>query len=109
VLLATDGHEVRTAFDGDAALAVAAEFRPQIALIDIGLPKKNGYEVAVELRRLLGSEHMLLVALTGWGQAGDKERARSAGFDEHLTKPVDFELVRSLVGAGTSARNDARA
>jgi signal transduction histidine kinase len=105
-LLALEGHEVRAAFDGDDALEKFGEFRPDVAIIDIGLPKKNGYEVARELRGRQGSEDIVLVALTGWGQAEDRVRARSVGFDEHLTKPVDFEVVQRIVNNSGSGAAD---
>jgi CheY-like chemotaxis protein len=80
------GHTTRVALDGATAIAVAAEFRPHLALLDIGMPRRNGYEVAGELRTLLGPE-VMLVAITGWGQEDDRRRAHEAGFDHHLTKP----------------------
>jgi signal transduction histidine kinase len=97
MLLSLDGHEVRAAFDGLQALEVAAEFRPHIALLDVGMPKLNGYEVARRLRRQSDVAAISLVAVTGWGQMQDKRRAHNAGFDRHLTKPVDPDVVLSLV------------
>ncbi len=97
LLLKLDGHEVRTAFDAEHALTIAATFRPQLAILDIGLPQRNGYELARDLQQS-GVERPVLVAVTGWGQAEDRARAREAGFDEHLTKPVDPEAVRALAG-----------
>jgi PAS domain S-box-containing protein len=97
MLLLLDGHEVKTAFDAEQALAVASDFKPQLAILDIGLPGRNGYELALDLRRLAEARPPRLIALTGWGQAEDRARARSAGFDRHLTKPVDPDALRSLV------------
>jgi signal transduction histidine kinase len=97
MLLTLDGHEVKTAFDADQAVAIAADFKPQLAILDIGLPRRNGYELAGDLRRLAGPSPPALIALTGWGQADDRARARDAGFDEHVTKPVDPEALRKLV------------
>jgi PAS domain S-box-containing protein len=97
MLLSLDGHEVRAAFDGVQALEVAAQFRPHIALLDVGMPKLNGYEVARRLRQQSDEDGIRLVAVTGWGQMQDKRRAHNAGFDRHLTKPVDPEVVLSLV------------
>jgi two-component system CheB/CheR fusion protein len=83
------GHEVRSARDGFAALEVAADFRPEVVLLDIGMPKLDGYEVCRRLRAQPGGEDLLIVAVTGWGQEEDKRRACEAGFDLHLTKPMD--------------------
>jgi PAS domain S-box-containing protein len=99
MLLMSDRHEVRTAYDGDEALQLAAQFQPDVAIVDIGLPKRNGYEVARELRRQRNPDGLTLIALTGWGQLDDKARSREAGFDQHLTKPVDYEQLKALVGA----------
>jgi CheY-like chemotaxis protein len=66
-------------------------------ILDIGMPGMSGYEVAAAVRRELWGEGILLLAITGWGQAGDKDRARVAGFDHHLTKPVDLDLVEQLL------------
>jgi signal transduction histidine kinase/CheY-like chemotaxis protein len=89
--------EVRVAHDGPEALAAAGEFRPEIVLLDIGLPGMDGYEVARRLRSRPKAEGLLLVALTGWGQESDRDRAREAGFDRHLVKPVDPETLRDLL------------
>jgi two-component system CheB/CheR fusion protein len=95
------GHDVRMAHDGPAALALAATWRPEVILLDIGLPGMNGYEVA----RRLGGEpwrnETRLIALTGWGQAEDRRRTAEAGFDAHLVKPVDIEALMKLL-AGPS-------
>ncbi|MGH8227020.1 MAG: hybrid sensor histidine kinase/response regulator [Steroidobacteraceae bacterium] len=97
LLLGMDGHEVRTAGDGLEALEVAEEFRPQVALLDIGMPKLDGYETARRLRARPWAAGMLLFALTGWGLEEDRERARQAGFDRHLVKPVDPEALTQLL------------
>lgn len=97
-LLTGAGHEVRLRHDGDGVLAAANEFRPHIVLLDIGLPGRNGYEVARELTaRWDGRRDTLLVALTGWGSEDDRHRARHSGFDRHLTKPVAFEALLQLI------------
>ena len=88
---------MRTAFDAEHALTIAVTFRPQLAILYIGLPQRNGYELARDLQQS-GVERPVLVAVTGWGQVEDRARAREAGFDEHLTKPVDPEAVRALAG-----------
>jgi CheY-like chemotaxis protein len=92
------GHEVRVAADGVQAVALASEFNPEIAFLDIGMPRKDGYQAAREIRALLGSD-MMLVALTGWGQDEDQRRAREAGFDHHLTKPADPARIEELIAA----------
>lgn len=106
VLLQLSGHEVRAAHDGIEAIGAADEFRPDVVLLDIGLPKMDGYDVARELRRQPWGREMVLIAVTGWGQAEDRERSREAGFDQHLVKPVDpttlLELLASLHGAAVA-------
>lgn len=91
------GHDVRTAHDGPAALAAARDFRPELVLLDIGLPGTSGYDLARRLRREAGLEHILLVALTGYGQEEDRRQALEAGFDHHLVKPVGLESIRPLL------------
>lgn len=91
------GHDVRGAADGEAALTAAAAFRPQVVLLDIGLPGKDGYQVARELRGLPEGDGAVLVAVTAYGQERDKEQAREAGFDHHLLKPCDLELLRRVL------------
>ena len=97
LLLELDGHEVRRAYDGLEALEIADDFRPDITLLDIGMPKLDGYGAARELRRREWAKGALLVALTGWGQQEDKRLAREAGFDHHMVKPVDPEALRQLL------------
>jgi CheY-like chemotaxis protein len=88
------GHEVETAHDGPSAIEVAAAFKPTICLVDIGLPVMDGYEVAKRLRRIEGLPgNVRLMALTGYGQESDRRRSAAAGFDGHLVKPVDLELL----------------
>ena len=84
------GYDVRTAYDGPAGMAAARSFMPQVILLDIGLPHMNGYEVARLLRSEPCGKDAILVAVTGWGQDKDRQMASDAGFDLHLTKPVDF-------------------
>jgi PAS domain S-box-containing protein len=90
------GYDVRTAHDGLASVQAAESFAPDVAFLDIGMPKLNGYDVARALRKRFGRD-IALVAITGWGQDEDKRRAVEAGFDFHLTKPVDFEVVERLL------------
>ncbi|MBB5609372.1 MULTISPECIES: ATP-binding protein [unclassified Janthinobacterium] len=84
------GYDMRTAYDGAAGIALAESFQPQVILLDIGLPRMNGYEVARHLRSQPYGRNVILVAVTGWGQDKDRKMASDAGFDLHLTKPVDF-------------------
>ena len=97
-MLRLDGNEVRTAPDGLAALEVAASFKPEIVLLDIRMPVMDGYETARRLRADPQGKHTILIALTGWGQQEHRERSRLAGFDAHLTKPLEHEAL-SLVFA----------
>lgn len=92
-LLRVRGNDVRIAHDGPTAVAIASEYRPQIALLDIGLPGMNGYEVAKRLRSLSSIDRISLVAISGYGQDDDRRRSREAGFDDHLVKPVPFEVL----------------
>src|SRR5882724_4762371 len=97
-LLRLEGFEVRHVYDGDATLAAVREFEPDIVLVDIGMPKLSGYDVARHLRERYGKNGPVLVALTGWKQASDRSLATLAGFDHHVAKPYDparlLELVR---------------
>lgn len=97
LLLSMSGCEVRTAHDGLEAVVAAGDFRPNLAFIDLGLPKLNGYDVARKIREQPGGEQILLIALTGWGQDEDRQRTREAGFDQHLVKPAEFAVVQQLV------------
>ena len=97
-LLRAWGHEVWTAYDGLQAVDLAREKRPLVALVDIALPKINGYQVAQRLSRDQWGRTMTLIAVTGMGRDDDKERAVEAGFDEHLTKPIDYEALRHILG-----------
>jgi signal transduction histidine kinase/ActR/RegA family two-component response regulator len=97
MLLEMAGHEVRIANLGRAAISQAQIFRPDAALLDIGMPDISGYEVAEALRRESWAEKIMLVALTGWGQDSDRRRALEAGFDHHLIKPVDPDKLAALI------------
>jgi CheY-like chemotaxis protein/anti-sigma regulatory factor (Ser/Thr protein kinase) len=96
LLLGGKGHDVRVAYDGLEAVGSAVAFDPDVVLMDIGLPKLYGYEAAKRIRKARG-DGVLLVAITGWGQEEDRRRAREAGFDFHLTKPVDPEAITRLI------------
>ena len=106
-LLEIDGHEVVVVHDGPAAIEAFLEIRPQLALLDIGMPGLNGYEVAKKIRQSHRDSAAKLVAITGWGQDDDKTRAIEAGFDYHLTKPVELErlteIMQLLSAAGTGS------
>jgi signal transduction histidine kinase/ActR/RegA family two-component response regulator len=105
VILRQAGHEVSVAHDGVAALALARDFPAEFAFIDIGMPALNGYDVARTLKRT--HPHMILIAVTGWGQENDRALAREAGFDHHLVKPVDFNRLNAILGVATSAVHSA--
>jgi CheY-like chemotaxis protein len=98
-LLRLWGYEVEVVHDGPAAVEAAPRCRPQVVLLDIGLPGMDGYEVARRLRAAPETRGALLVAVTGYGQEGDRVRAREAGFDHHLVKPVDLDGLRRLIAA----------
>ena len=108
-LLELDGHDTRVAHDGDAAIAQATEFRPEIVFLDIGMPGKDGYEVARELRRDPRNRDTMLVALTGWGAQDDRARSKSAGFDHHLTKPAELPAVEALLAKMAERRQETSA
>jgi signal transduction histidine kinase/CheY-like chemotaxis protein len=93
MLLGMTGHDARTAHDGPAALETALAFRPRVVLLDIGLPRMDGYEVARRLRQDPAHAGMTVIAMTGYGQEEDRRRSKEAGFDRHLVKPIDFDAL----------------
>jgi len=95
ILLAAQGHETRTAYGGEAALALAAAFHPEMVFCDLGMPGINGFEVAKRLRQV--RKNIVLVALTGWGTEEDKRKTREGGFDFHITKPITMKDVDRIV------------
>jgi CheY-like chemotaxis protein len=99
MLLKFLGTEIRVANDGPTALEVIKDFRPNIVLLDIGMPGMDGFAVARRVREDHESDGMVLIALTGWGQAEDRERTREAGFDHHLVKPADIATLKSLLAS----------
>jgi CheY-like chemotaxis protein/two-component sensor histidine kinase len=99
MLLESEGHRVYQAHNGPQALELAERYRPDALLLDIGMPDMNGYELAKKIRSVEWGKQILLIAVTGWGQADDKRRAREAGFDHHLVKPIDIQQLRSLLAA----------
>jgi signal transduction histidine kinase len=106
VQLQMAGHEVRVAHNGVEALAIAVEFGPDVALVDLGMPKLDGYETARQMRLSQWGQHTVLIALTGWGQEQDRRRAAEAGFDVHLVKPVsELDLFRALASSRSERRS----
>jgi DNA-binding response OmpR family regulator len=97
LLLGLDGHDVRVAYAGRQALETAKEFLPDVAILDLGLPDLSGYDVAQLMRQDPLLQRVALIALTGWGQEEHKQRARDAGFDFHLTKPVDLDRLAAVL------------
>lgn len=97
LLIELGGHQARTAGDGKAALAEAGDFHPDVAFVDFALPDMTGLELGPRLRALPGREGLLLVAVTGFDAPDDKRRAREAGFDHYLVKPLDPEQVTRLL------------
>src|SRR5262249_22206760 len=99
MLLEMWGHTVQAVHDGPAALAAAPTLRPQVVLCDIGLPGMDGYQLARQLRQQEGLNKAVLVAMTGYGQEHDRRRAQEAGFDHHMTKPVDPAVLEKLLAS----------
>jgi CheY-like chemotaxis protein len=97
MLLELMGNEMSVAYDGEQALTMASEIKPDVVLLDIGLPKMNGYEVARQIRKEPWRSNPILIAITGWGQTEDKDLSRESGFDHHLVKPVDHDQLLKLV------------
>jgi CheY-like chemotaxis protein len=97
LLLQLEGHDVRMAHNGHAAIEKVLEFRPEIVLLDLGMPGMDGYEVARRLRARPELRQTRLVALTGWGQDRDRQRTKEAGFDDHLVKPVEPQALERLL------------
>ncbi len=100
-LLENDGHEVKVAADGIAGVALAREFRPDVLLLDIGLPRLSGYDIAKEIRSDDSLRNVVIIAITGYGQPEDRARAMASGFDHYLTKPVEFGELRRLFRVAT--------
>jgi len=104
MLLTFLGADVRVAYDGPSALAMARTYRPALALLDIGMPGMDGYELAQQLRQESSLRPLTLIALTGWGQPDDRRRSHEAGFDDHLVKPANAETLQSLLSACATGR-----
>lgn len=103
MLLQLDGHQVSTAYSGAEALNIAEQTTPEVILLDIGLPKMDGYEVARRLRASLSTSSVRLIALTGYGQPEDIARALAAGFNGHLRKPVDLQQLQRMLSDDSDA------
>jgi CheY-like chemotaxis protein len=97
LILRLEGHDVELAHDGHSALQLYARLRPDVALLDIGMPKANGYDVARQIRAAPDGHGVLLIAITGWAQDSDKAQSRAAGFDHHLTKPIEPDTLIGLL------------
>ncbi len=93
------GHDTSTAYDGFEGIAMAQAFAPQAILMDIGLPKLNGYEACRRIRALPETQRPVIVAITGWGQEADRQRSQEAGFDHHMVKPIDISPLVEILGA----------
>jgi CheY-like chemotaxis protein len=98
-ILELDGHQVAVAANGLEAIDTAAAFLPEVAILDIGMPGLNGYEVARRLRAMPALAATRLVAVTGWGTQEDRARSEAAGFDGHLTKPVELDALKAFIAA----------
>lgn len=105
MLLKYLGNETRTAYDGEEAVAVAATFIPDVILLDIGLPKLNGYEACRIIREQPHGKDIYIIAQTGWGQKEDRERTHDAGFDYHMIKPLDTSVLKKLLAELILKRN----
>jgi PAS domain S-box-containing protein len=106
MLLQASRHEVRITYDGPTALEAALDYRPDVVLLDIGLPKLDGYEVAKRLRQHLPLKNVVLVAITGYGQETDRQRSREAGFNHHLVKPVDHKQLSEVLATVTKQNQE---
>ena len=107
MLLSGKGHETYVALDGTAALVAAAAFQPHIGLLDLSLPGMSGYELAQQLRAMPGLAHIRLVAVTGHGSDAHRARARAAGFDEHMLKPVNLQAMDAVLASVRQALGES--
>jgi len=103
ILLRLMGNVTQTANDGLEAVEAASDFRPDVVLLDIGLPKLDGYEACRRIRQQPGGDEIVVVAVTGWGQDEDRLRSSEAGFDHHLVKPVDQGTLAEILASVTSS------
>jgi len=107
IILEMSGHSVRKAHNGPDALRAASEYRPDVVLMDIGMPGMSGHEVAQKLRETPAMREVVLIAMTGYGRQVDREQSRAAGFDHHLVKPLDFDKLNEVLIASTASRRRA--
>ena len=108
-LLTTLGYEAKAVYDGQSAIQQAAEFQPDMAFIDIGMPGLDGYEVVRQIRQQRGHIHIILVALTGWSQTADIQRAYNSGFDLHIIKPMGVDTLKGLLTLLDPAASESQA
>lgn len=104
MILRALGNDTRTAYDGEEAVASAEVFRPDMILLDIGLPKLNGYEACRRIRKQPWGQKVVIVAQTGWGQDEDRQRTREAGFSYHMVKPIDPTALMKLLAELSNPR-----
>ena len=111
MLLELWDHQVETAYDGDGALEIARDFRPDVVLLDLAMPKLGGYEVARRLREQPGGDHIHIIAMTGFGQGAGRRHTLERGFDQHLLKPVDEATLKRALSLyrAVAAKADAEA
>lgn len=102
------GHQIRTEYDGLRAIAAADAFRPDLILLDIGLPGMNGHEVAREIRQTPWGGTTTIIAVSGWGEEADRQQSRAAGFDHHVVKPLDYDAVKRLMNTVETSRHFGR-
>jgi CheY-like chemotaxis protein len=108
MLIMTLGHEVETVYDGQTAIDVASKSQPDVIFMDIGMPIMDGNETAAHIRQQQWSKNLTLVALTGWGGEEDKRRSKEAGFDHHVVKPVDVEILKDILANCGKSSEDAQ-
>jgi len=108
MLLGFLGHDVRTAYDGEAAVALAEEYRPQVVLLDVEMPKMNGYDACRRIRQQPWSQGVTLVACTGWGQDEDRQRTKEAGFNYHIVKPIDPAVLQDVIDTGANPSTEEK-
>lgn len=103
------GYTAKTALDGQTAIKLAKDFRPDVILLDIGLPGMNGYEICQAMRKDPALQNTIFIAQTGWGQKAHRERAKVAGFDYHLVKPIDIEVLKNILSGLDKGKINSRA